>query len=149
MHTQTHSVLIGYLTWLLGFTGAHRFYFGRPVSGTIYFFTFGLLGVGWVIDLFLIPSLAQTASWKYEAGPVDYNLTWLLLAWLGPVGVHRFYMGRWISGGCELAMTLLIVGSGGFLAIIFGLPLAMMHLIDLWSLNEQVDDTNRRLNGPA
>ena len=44
---RTHSVLIGYLAWVFGFTGAHRFYYGRPVSGTIYFFTLGLLGIGW------------------------------------------------------------------------------------------------------
>ena len=33
----THSRVVGYLVWLLGFTGAHRFYYGRPISGTIYF----------------------------------------------------------------------------------------------------------------
>jgi TM2 domain-containing membrane protein YozV len=44
---DTHSKLIGYLLWIFGFTGSHRFYFGRPVSGTIWFFTLGLLGVGW------------------------------------------------------------------------------------------------------
>lgn len=33
---DTHSKLIGYLLWIVGFTGAHRFYFGRPVSGTIW-----------------------------------------------------------------------------------------------------------------
>lgn len=42
---DTHSLLVGYLLWILGFLGAHRFYFGRPVSGTIYLFTFGLLGI--------------------------------------------------------------------------------------------------------
>ena len=38
---DTHSKLIGYLLWIFGFTGAHRFYFGRPVSGTIWFLTLG------------------------------------------------------------------------------------------------------------
>ncbi|NOX50729.1 MAG: TM2 domain-containing protein, partial [Gammaproteobacteria bacterium] len=33
---DTHSLLVGYILWILGFLGAHRFYFGRPVSGTIY-----------------------------------------------------------------------------------------------------------------
>ena len=35
MNTQgavTHNRLIGYLFWLFGFTGAHRFYYGRPVK---------------------------------------------------------------------------------------------------------------------
>ena len=46
MQKDTHDVLLGYLLWIFGFTGSHRFYYGRPVSGTIYFFTFGLLLVG-------------------------------------------------------------------------------------------------------
>ena len=48
---DTHSKTIGYILWIFGFTGAHRFYYGRPVTGTIWFFTLGLLGIGWLIDL--------------------------------------------------------------------------------------------------
>ena len=40
---------MGYLLWIFGFTGAHRFYYGRPISGTIYFFTLGLLFIGLII----------------------------------------------------------------------------------------------------
>ena len=29
---DTHSKLIGYLLWLFGFTGSHRFYYGKPLS---------------------------------------------------------------------------------------------------------------------
>jgi len=32
---NTHSTAIGYILWIFGFMGAHRFYFGRPVTGTI------------------------------------------------------------------------------------------------------------------
>lgn len=35
----THSKVIGYLLWLVGFTGSHRFYYGRPVTGVIWFLT--------------------------------------------------------------------------------------------------------------
>ena len=31
--SDTHSLLIGYLLWLFGFLGAHRFYYGKPVTG--------------------------------------------------------------------------------------------------------------------
>ena len=55
MKVSTHSVLIGYITWIMGFMGAHRFYFGKPLTGTLWFFTFGLLGIGWLIDIFFIP----------------------------------------------------------------------------------------------
>ena len=59
---DTHSVLIGYLLWILGFTGAHRFYYGKPITGTIWFFTLGLLLIGWIIDLFLIPGMDRRAG---------------------------------------------------------------------------------------
>ena len=59
---NTHSMVIGYVVWILGFFGAHRFYFGRPISGTIWFFTLGLLFVGWIIDLFLIPGMVQVEN---------------------------------------------------------------------------------------
>ena len=48
---RTHGLLMGYALWILGFFGAHRFYYGRRVSGTIWFFTLGLLGIGWLIYL--------------------------------------------------------------------------------------------------
>ena len=54
---QTHSTLIGYLLWIFGFLGAHRFYYGKPISGTLYFFTLGLFFIGWIVDLFLIPGM--------------------------------------------------------------------------------------------
>ena len=56
---DTHSLLVGYLLWIFGFLGAHRFYFGRPISGTVYLFTLGLLGIGWLVDLFLMPRLER------------------------------------------------------------------------------------------
>ena len=31
-HTDsTHSIVIGYLLWVFGFTGAHRFYYGKAI----------------------------------------------------------------------------------------------------------------------
>ena len=70
---ETHSVLVGYILWLFGFTGSHRFYFGKPITGTIWFFTGGLLLIGWIIDLFLIPGIARRADLRFQAGPIDYN----------------------------------------------------------------------------
>jgi TM2 domain-containing membrane protein YozV len=48
--SDTHSKTVGYVLWLFGFTGAHRSYFGKPVTGTIWFFTLGLLGIGYLYD---------------------------------------------------------------------------------------------------
>ncbi len=91
---KTHSKTIGYLLWIFGFTGAHRFYYGKPVSGAIWFFTLGLLGIGWLIDLFLIPSMDRQADARFTAGRYDYSVAWILLTFLGAFGIHRFYMGK-------------------------------------------------------
>jgi TM2 domain-containing membrane protein YozV len=130
---DTHSMLFGYILWLFGFTGSHRFYYGRPVSGTIYFFTFGLLLIGWIVDLFLIPSMDRQADLRFESGRIDFNLAWLLLVFLGFLGIHRFYMGKWVTGIFYL-LTGGLVGLG--------------VLYDFWTLNSQISEQNR-LGRPA
>ncbi len=124
---DTHRKTIGYILWIFGFTGSHRFYYGRPVTGTIWFFTLGLLFIGWIIDLFLIPSMDRQADLRFRGGPVDYNIAWILLTFLGLFGVHRFYMGKWFTG-------ILYLVSGG----IFGIG----YLYDLWTLNDQISIIN-------
>jgi len=69
---STNSKTIGYLLWIVGFTGAHRFYFGKPVTGTLWLFTLGLFGIGWLVDLFLIPSMDRAANRKFATGHLDY-----------------------------------------------------------------------------
>ncbi|MCK5517063.1 MAG: TM2 domain-containing protein, partial [Desulfobulbaceae bacterium] len=97
-NSQTHSLIVGYLLWIFGFLGAHRFYYGKQISGTIYFFTLGLLFVGWIVDLFLIPGMNKKADIRFRQGKVDFNVSWLLLTFLGFFGIHRMYMGKWITG---------------------------------------------------
>lgn len=126
---ETHSIAIGYLLWIFGFTGAHRFYYGKPVSGTIWFFTLGLLGIGWLIDVFLIPGMDRDASLRYEIGPIDYSLAWILLTFLGPLGIHRFYMGKIITG-----LIYLVTGGLFLLGVLY----------DFWTLNGQVSEANLR-----
>ena len=127
MQQDTHSKVIGYLLWIFGFTGAHRFYYGKPVTGTIWFFTFGLFGIGWLIDLFLIPAMDREADLRFTAGPIEYNVAWVLLAFLGVFGLHRMYQGKWITG-------LIYLLTGGLFLI--GV------LYDFWTLNTQVSIRN-------
>ena len=124
---DTHSKTIGYILWIFGFIGSHRFYYGRPVSGTIYFFTFGVFLIGWIVDLFLIPSMDDNADVRYIAGRVDYNVAWVLLTFLGIFGIHRMYMGKWISG-------IIWLLTGGLLGI--GI------IYDFWTLNDQITALN-------
>ncbi|MBQ7377557.1 MAG: TM2 domain-containing protein [Clostridia bacterium] len=42
------------LCWCFGYLGAHKFYEGKIFMGIIYFFTFGLLGIGCLVDFFAI-----------------------------------------------------------------------------------------------
>jgi len=127
-HRETHSTLVGYLLWIFGFTGSHRFYFGRPVSGTIWFFTLGLLGIGWLVDVVLIPWMERTAAERFVPGPNDYTVAWLLLTFLGVFGIHRFYLGKWGTG-------LLYLFTAGLLGL--------GYLYDLWTLNAQVSECNQ------
>ena len=91
---DTHSKTIGYILWIFGFMGAHRFYYGKRWTGTLWFCTLGLFFIGWIIDFFLIPSMDREADIRFKAGKVDYNLAWIFLGFLGFFGVHRFYMGK-------------------------------------------------------
>ena len=129
-YVDTHSIAIGYVVWLLGFFGAHRFYFGRQITGTIWFFSLGLLGVGWVIDLFLIPSMKRSANFRFASGRIDYSVAWILLAFFGIFGIHRFYLGKWVTG-------IIYLVTGGLCGLGW--------LYDLWTLNEQVSDLNQSM----
>jgi TM2 domain-containing membrane protein YozV len=131
MANDTHSKLYGYVLWIFGFTGSHRFYYGRPKTGTLWFFTFGLLGVGWIIDLFLIPSMDADMDTRFKRGDHDFTLAWIFLTFLGFFGIHRFYLGKVWTG-------LLWLVSGG----LFGLG----YLYDLWTLNRQIAVANAKSN---
>lgn len=127
---KTHSKVIGYILWIFGFLGAHRFYYGKPITGAIWLFTFGLLGVGWIIDLFLIPSMDRTAILRFQSGQYDYSVAWILLTFLGPLGLHRMYLGKWISG-----LLYLFTFGFFFLGVIY----------DFCTLNQQISDKNKRM----
>ncbi len=123
----THPVIVGYVFWLLGIFGAHRFYFGKPVSGTLWFLTGGLFLIGWIVDLFFIPSMADEANRRFHNGPIDHTVSWCLLLLLGMFGIHRFYMGKVITG-------IVYLCSGG----LFGIGI----IYDVLTLNEQVEVVN-------
>ena len=88
-----------------------------------------LLFIGWLIDLFLIPSMDRQADLRFRTGQIDYTVGWVLLTFLGLLGIHRMYMGKWISG-------IIYLLTGGVL----GLGI----LYDLWTLNDQITILNSR-----
>ncbi len=126
----THPTLVGYLFWILGFTGAHRFYFGKPLTGALWFFTGGLFLIGWIVDLFFIPSMAEKANRRFQPGRIDYTVTWCLHLFLGLLGIHRIYMGKIFTG-------LLYMFTGA----LFGIG----YVYDTVTLNEQVEELNAQV----
>lgn len=130
VENDTHSIPFGYVIWLFGFTGSHRFYYGKPITGTLWFCTFGLLGVGWLIDFFLIPSMDREADLRFREGVINYNIAWILLVYLGAFGIHRFYMRKWFTG-------VLWMLTAGFFTIGW--------LYDFWTLNQNISEQNKLL----
>jgi TM2 domain-containing membrane protein YozV len=135
---STHSLAVGRILWFFGFTGAHRFYFGKRKSGLLMAFltligpfTFFIPAIlMWVVDLFLLPSMDRQADGRYVAGRLDYSVAWILITFLGAFGAHRFYQGKTITG------ILFLLTVGFFLIGWF---------YDFWTLNQQISDSNQRL----
>lgn len=56
------SAGVAYGLWavgLFGILGFHRMYLGRVGSGIFWLLSFGVLGIGALVDLFLIPGMAS------------------------------------------------------------------------------------------
>lgn len=56
---------------LFGFAGLHRFYLGKPVTGLLYLVTWGLLGIGTLIDLVKMPDLVAAENLRLLTTGVD------------------------------------------------------------------------------
>jgi TM2 domain-containing membrane protein YozV len=54
LKSDSHSVPFGYFIWLFSFTGAHRFYMGKWISGIIWPYTGGLFTLGWLYDFWTL-----------------------------------------------------------------------------------------------
>ncbi|KAL5257624.1 hypothetical protein ACHWQZ_G012517 [Mnemiopsis leidyi] len=87
------------LTWCLGFTGLQHFILKRYACGIYFLFTFGGLGVGWLIDLFRIHLLTESYNLKgYQRTSLtkDHNLSdaYVYCIPFGFLGLHHFYLSR-------------------------------------------------------
>jgi heme O synthase-like polyprenyltransferase len=75
--------------------------------------------------------MERKADRRYRPGPLDYTLAWILLTFLGVFGIHRMYIGKWMTG-------VLWLLTGGLFT--FG------YVYDYWTWNGQVSEANARLN---
>lgn len=65
---STGTAYLLWFTCFIGVCGIHRFYTGRVVTGVIWLLTGGLLLIGQIIDLFLIPGMVESAN-RNARGP--------------------------------------------------------------------------------
>lgn len=65
---------VSFLLWLcclFGVCGLHRIYLGRFWTGLLWVFTFGLLGIGQLIDLFLLPGMVREENLSSRLAAVE------------------------------------------------------------------------------
>ncbi len=68
---EPRSVALSYGLWclsLIGLCGIHRIYNRKPVSGILWLLTFGICGLGQLVDLLLIPGLVEAANRRLPQG---------------------------------------------------------------------------------
>lgn len=59
--------VLAYILWFvvfIGFAGVHRFYLRRYFTGVLWLLTGGLLMIGQIVDLFLIPGMVEAENRK-------------------------------------------------------------------------------------
>lgn len=67
---------------------------------------------------------------------------WLLFLFLGSFGAHNFYLKRTPWAISELGCFLLIIPTLGISAI----PLLILYIVDLFTINKTVDNTNTEID---
>jgi TM2 domain-containing membrane protein YozV len=86
-----------YAMWGLGFLGLHHFHLKNNFLGVAYLCTFGLLGVGWIVDLFRMPTLCKRAVHGLESNvvvqPVSLDVAYTCWMPCGLFGLHHLYLG--------------------------------------------------------
>nr|XP_022309921.1 uncharacterized protein LOC111115461 [Crassostrea virginica] len=122
-HTHQRSVCVAYvLAVCLGMFGVHHFYLGRKWYGVMYLCTFGLFGVGYVVDLFRLASLVRDANIRRIDEEEDRTLMDLYILWFpcGILGFHHFYLRNPLLG----LLYLLTGGIWGLGWIVDGIHLS-------------------------
>ncbi|XP_065919891.1 uncharacterized protein [Dysidea avara] len=99
-----HSFVITYLLWLppLGWLGLHQCYLGRHYHGVVLFTTFAGFVVGWLNDLWRIPTYVRRANKEDEEGDEQRGCCSICLCCCWPVLLFRCFkrfLGLYLGSG--------------------------------------------------
>ena len=92
----------------LGIFGAYHYYLGNVKLGLIYTFTFGIFGIGWIVDLFRMPKLVRKAGLDKKSVGTAYIMAFPPF---GLFGAYHYYLGNY-GLGILYTCTLGIFGIG-------------------------------------
>lgn len=70
--TERFTPSTAFITWLacvFGLCGIHRFYLKKPWTGLLYLLTFGVFGIGQLIDLFRLRDMVELENHRARALP--------------------------------------------------------------------------------
>jgi len=119
---ENYEVYILYGFSFIGMAGLHRMYLGHYKSGFLYFFTFGLFGLGTLYDLFNLPSLIEQSKGLSLANTlsslVEKFLRFLVTALVTLLPLHWLILVFIV--GCFSMSWALAVG-----AVLFAYPQVM------------------------
>lgn len=98
------------------------------------------------LDLYELAILESEMKWRTKSGPLAFVLWWFL----GVLGAHHFYLGRWLAGIGKLVLALLIAGGTvfslfgdsdspvGLLVTVLGVVLAVWWFISVFFIPRQI-----------
>lgn len=157
---EENSLLVAYtfnLFPLTGVLGGHHFYLGRYFFGFAYFFTFGLFGIGWFLDIFRLPIIVRRANekihnQKYNCIPTPQKVymddAYILWFPFGLLGFHHFYLRRFVWGFLYL-FSFGLFGIG-WLVDMCRIPRLVRELNERFKMAPLfVQEPREQSNGPA
>ena len=106
--TAKKSLVESYLLWFVfGLLGAHHFYLRRTEWGILYFLTGGLMGCGWLFDLFRMPYLVSQVNKRSrgESSVKRKNISDAYTLWFpfGLLGKLKETLSEvWVVAPCSL-----------------------------------------------
>ena len=102
---------MAYLYWLIsifGWLGLHRYYLGRRKPNVLWLCTFGLVGVGSLIDLYLIFKWVNSINAKIEVAQLEKDLIKLKQIKKIVLSKQNFEAASWYNKKEKLVQKMIV-----------------------------------------